>query len=255
MKDARGFFREIARHPGRYYLIHYSSQSLYDEDVDGLSPRITSIVVMHFSTEQTVSFATHAIAESLHIPRCNLMQNYDQIEKELLNRFYEFVRDRREKYWVHWNMRNLTFGFEHLEYRYRTLCGGDPPHIPIEVRLNLSDILKDRYGHDYAEHPRLKNLMMLNGPIDKRFLEGSEEAKAFKSQEYIRMHSSTISKVEFFRYIIDRAARGKLRVLGKGLSYLVDRTLESPLSRAAAFTGTIIGVVASACQIFLWLHS
>lgn len=254
MTELRDFFREITRHPERFYLVHYSSQSLYDEGVDGLSPRITSIVIMHYSTEQTISFATHAVAESLHIAKDDVLENYDKIEKALLSRFYEFVRDRREKYWVHWNMRNLTYGFEHLEHRYRTLCGSEPPHIPIEVRLNLSDILKGRYGPDYAEHPRLKNLMLLNGPLDNRFLDGADEANSFKLKEYIRMNSSTISKVEFFRSVIDRAKRGKLRVKGKGFAHLVDKFLESQASRIAAFAGTGIGVMIGTYQIFLWLH-
>src|SRR5271154_2421727 len=39
------FFTNVTKHPERFYIIHYSSQSLYDEGVDGLSPRITSIRV------------------------------------------------------------------------------------------------------------------------------------------------------------------------------------------------------------------
>src|ERR1700730_12985432 len=145
MVEPRDFFKEVKKHPDRFYIIHYSSQSLYDEGLDGLSPRITSIVVMHFPTRQTVSFALHAVAESISIPKEDVAKSYDRIERALLERFYDFIRDRREKYWVHWNMRNLTYGFEHLEHRYRLLTGQEPPHIPVEVRLNLNDILKERY--------------------------------------------------------------------------------------------------------------
>jgi hypothetical protein len=62
-------FENVRKHPDRFYIIHYSSQHLYDEGVDGFSPRITSIVVMHYETRQTVSFALHAEAESLGIPK------------------------------------------------------------------------------------------------------------------------------------------------------------------------------------------
>src|SRR5271154_3270768 len=84
-------------------------------------------VLMHYSTRQTVSFALHAVAESLGISKNEVESHYDEIEKVLLERFFAFLRDRREKYWVHWNMRNLTFGFEHLEHRYRSLCKAEPP--------------------------------------------------------------------------------------------------------------------------------
>jgi hypothetical protein len=105
---------------------------------------------MQYATRQTVSFSLHAIAEELGIARDKVEQRYDEIEHALLDRFYAFVGDGREKYWVHWNMRNLTFGFEHLEHRHRVLAKQEPPHIPVEVRLNLSDVLKERYGSDFA---------------------------------------------------------------------------------------------------------
>jgi hypothetical protein len=166
---------------------------------------------MHLSTRQTVTFATHAIAEELGIPGDQVETHYDEIERTILERFYTFVRERREKYWVHWNMRNVVFGFEHLEHRYRVLTGNDPPHIPVEVRLNLNDILKRRYGDAFAPDPRMLNLMLLNGPRDLRFFTGSEEADAFRKKDFIRMHSSTISKVEFFRHIIVLEPDPKLR--------------------------------------------
>ena len=119
----------------------------------------------------------------LAFPKTNVESNYDAIEKSLLQRFYTFLRERREKYWIHWNMRNLTYGFEHLEHRYRLLCKTEPPSVPIEVRLNLNDILIERYGSDYASPPRMKNLMLLNGGLDIRFLEGAQEAEAFLKKE------------------------------------------------------------------------
>ena len=112
-------------------------------------------------------------------------------------------------------MRNLTYGFEHLAHRYHTLSDAEPPHIPVEVRLNLNDELKDRYGYDFVSAPRMKNLMLLQGPLDNRFLDGAQEAQCFKDKELIRMNNSTISKVEFFHYVIELALRGKLRTAGQ----------------------------------------
>ena len=91
------FWNDIKRHPDRFYLIHYSSQSLYDSEAGALSPRITSIVVRHYDSAQTVSFATHTTAEYLAIGLDQIEARYDEIERELLKHFYHFVRDRREK--------------------------------------------------------------------------------------------------------------------------------------------------------------
>ncbi len=245
MSNTNSFFNGVKSHPERYFVIHYSSQSLYDEGVDrgGLSPRITSIVVMHFSTRQTVTFAMHAVAEELGISKDQIETRYDEIEAAILERFYTFARDRREKYWVHWNMRNIVFGFEHLEHRYRALTKKEPPSIPVEVRINLNDVLRERYGDQFAADPRMLNLMLLNGARDPRFLLGNEEAEAFKSKDFIRMHSSTISKVEFFRYVTVQAIAGKLRTAGSGFLVRVDKLLEGRLARLASFFTSVVGVV------------
>jgi hypothetical protein len=243
MVEVSNFFKEIKKHPDRFYLIHYSSQGLFDEGLDGMSPKITSIVVMHYATGQTVSFAVHTEAETLGIPRDQVAVRYNEIELQLLTRFYNFARDRRERNWVHWNMRNIVYGFEHLEHRYRLLTGLEPPSIPVEVRLNLNDALKVRYGPDYAGDPRMRTLMLLNGPLSPQFLSGAEEAEAFRNGEYVRLNSSTISKVQFFQWLIKRALIGKLRTAGKSFANLVDRVLESRAARMWALAGTSLGVL------------
>lgn len=150
-------------------------------------------------------------------------------------------------------MRNLTFGFEHIEHRYRVLCQNEPPSIPIEVRLNLNDILKERYGSDYAPDPKMASLMKLNGEMVPSFLTGAEESEAFKQQAFIRMNTSTISKVSFFRSVIAEALRGKLRTAGRGWLARIDRLLESRWSRVAAMIGTIIGLSGALVATIRWL--
>ena len=86
IKDQADFFREVKSHPDRFYIIHYSCQSLYDDN-EALSPRVTSIAITHYATEQTVSFSTHAIAEELGIGREDVPARFDDIEVELLKRF------------------------------------------------------------------------------------------------------------------------------------------------------------------------
>lgn len=242
MTEASEFFREVRKHPERFYIIHYSSEGLYDDAIaaQGLSPRITSIAVMHLLTRQTVTFATHAIAEELKIPKQQIEAQFDLVERTILERFYKYVQERRTSNWVHWNMRNIVFGFEHVEHRYRTLTGGDPVSIPVEVRVNLNDVLKDRYGHDYAPDPKLHSLMRLNGTPDPKVLTGAEEAAAFKTKDYIRMHSSTIGKVEFFRYVIQLANDGRLKTVGKGMLVQLDKLMESRLARVVTFVTTVL---------------
>ncbi len=253
MPDASAFFKDVSKHPDRFYIIHYSSQSLFDAGAGAHSPRITSIVVRHYVSGQTVSFSMHTVAEYLGILAGDVEARYDEIERELLVQFYKFARDRREKYWVHWNMRNVVFGFEHLEHRYRTLTKADSPSIPVEVRVNLNDVIKQRYGSDYARDPKMLSLMELNGGKVQGFLSGGEEAEAFKTRDFIRMHTSTISKVSFFSFVITSALNGKLNTAAIGLLNGLDRLLEGRKARVIAAFSAFIGLIIGLIQLLLWL--
>jgi len=237
--NSRDFFKRTIKHPEEFYVIHYSCQNLFDDN-ESLSPRITSIAVTHYATEQTTSFSTHAIAEELGIERENVMAEFNQIESALLQRFYDFVRDRRDKIWVHWNMRNLTYGFEHLEHRFRVLGNGDATAIPVERRLNLNDMLAQKYGKQYANHPKLLSLMELNGGRHRHLLTGAEEVEAFNESNFIRMHNSTLAKVGFFSAVIQKASKGKLKTSSKGFGVMLDKTFES---RAAKFIGLLSALI------------
>ncbi len=252
ISSSSDFLREIRVNPVNFYVIHYSCQSLYDDN-EGLSPRITSIAITHFLTEQTVSFSTHAIAEELQIPREAVRERFDEVERQLLDDLYRFVQDRRDKYWVHWNMRNLTYGFEHLEHRYRVLGQRDAPVIPVERRINLNDILADRYGADYAAHPRLTSLMELNGGRHRDFLTGKEEVDAFQNGEFIRMHNSTLCKVGFLHRVLKRMLAGRLVTASRGYGYRLDKLFETRVAKVVGLLSAIVTIALAALQAFLWV--
>lgn len=238
--------------PENFFLIHYSCQNFNDEN-EALSPRITSIAINHYTTGQSISYSTHSIAEELRIPRDEVLTRLNEIELELLQEFYKFIRDRRDKYWVHWNMRNLTFGFEHLEHRYRALGGNDACVIPVERRLNLNDLIADRYGEDYAKHPKMQSLMDLNGGKHRDFLNGEEEVSAFERKDFLRMHKSTLSKIGFFSSAMRKLVNGKLKTASKGFGVALDKIFESRIAKTVGLLGTIITIFVGLWQIILWL--
>ena len=223
---SKQFIKQVKDSPENFYIIHYSCQNLNDNN-EALSPRITSIAVSHFATEQSVSFSSHAIAEELGIARDQVIDRFDDVERELLKQYFEFVQSRRGSFWVHWNMRDATYGFEHLEHRFRVLGEAVTSVVPVEQRINLNDMLSNRYGSDYAPHPKLPSLMDLNGGKHRYFLTGEEEVAAFQNEEFMKMHMSTLSKVGFFHLTIRRLVKGKLKTKSKGVGYGLDRLLES----------------------------
>lgn len=252
ISSSKDFFLQIKKNPENFYIIHYSCQSLNDDN-EGLSPRITSIGITHFATEQTVSFSTHAIAEEMAIVREHVQMEFDKVEEKLLRDFYSFVRDRRDKFWVHWNMRNLTYGFEHLEHRYRVLGGADASVIPVERRINLNDMLTIRYGADYAAHPKMRNLMELNGGVHRNFLTGSEELQAFKNNEFIRMHNSTLCKLGFFHSAIRKVLAGRLKTASRGFGVLLDRIFESRIAKFIGLASSCIALVVIIWSLGVWM--
>ena len=177
---------------------------------------------------------------------------FDEVEKKLLADFYGFVRDRRDKFWIHWNMRNLAYGFEHLEHRYRVLGGTDASVIPVERRLNLNELLCNRFGEDYAPHPKMKALMELNGGIHRHFLSGEEEVAAFENNEFIRMHNSTLAKVGFFHSAIRKLLLGKLNTASRGWGVKLDKLFESRPMKAVGLIGTAITIAVGLWQLALW---
>jgi len=248
IKDSKEFIKELKSNPKRFYIIHYSCQNFYD-DSQRLSPRITSIAIQHHSSGQALSFSMHVVAEELGVSRDDVIDNFDKIERKLLEDFYEFIRNRRDKYWVHWNMRNQTYGFEHIQHRYRILTKEDAPIVPVESRVNLNDMVVSKYGDQYADHPKMINLMMMNEGRHRHFMTGEEEVSAFEKKEFIRMHNSTLCKVGFFSTVISRMITGQLRTSSWGIGIFVDRALESRAAKIAALILTFCSLLQLGYQL------
>ena len=111
---------ELWDHSNSSLVVHYSCESFYDTE-DGKTPRITSIAVRNLASGQTESFSIHKIAEQMQLPFEEIDSKYDDLEKEMLSEYFEFVRSHQHFNWVHWNMRDINYGFAALEHRFRVL--------------------------------------------------------------------------------------------------------------------------------------
>ena len=239
---ARDAVAKIRRHRDRCIVIHYASQSLYD-DREGLSPRIGNIVVKDFQNDQTVSFANHLIAEKLHILKEDIAARLDEIEGALLQEFYDFVRNRSDGIWLHWNMVNIQFGFETLAHRYYVLTGKAAPSIDIDNRINIAGILQGLYGPDYVSIPHMPKLMELNGGTRKDFIPGAEEVALFAAGEFARLHASTVSKVRFFCDAVELVLDRKLKTQNANVYIRVERVMDSLMAKVIGVAAAIFTIV------------
>ena len=207
--EAKALLSRLMQRPDKVIVIHYSCESFYDRS-DGSSPRITSVAVRNLESSQAMSFSIQQMAERSRYTPDQLELHYDELETSMLTEFYEFVRSHHDHYWVHWNMRDVNYGFQALSHRYRVLGGN--PHIPREdLLVDLSASLKDIFGSSYIDHPRLKSLTELNNIDHRDFLLGADEAKAFQNREYVKLHQSTLRKVQVIAQLARRASEGTLK--------------------------------------------
>lgn len=212
-KKGKHTIAELNDSPSHVLIIHYSCESFYDIK-DGKTPRITSIAVRYLKSAQTKSFSIHKVAERNRVSIGDITNHYDQLESEMLREFFEFVYEHKDYRWIHWNMRDINYGFEAIENRFRVL-GGAPTTIIDEKKFDIARILIDKYGVAYVGHPRLLKLMEINHITPKDLLTGDEEAKAFENKEFVKLHQSTLRKVDIIHDIINRAAEEKLKTKAK----------------------------------------
>lgn len=199
----------LLEHAATTLVVHYSCESFYDK-TDGKTPRITTIAVRNLASGQTDSFSIHQIAEEQQIQFADIANHYDTLEKQMLDRYFDFVLSRQHYSWVHWNMRDVNYGFAAIEHRYRVL-GGVPIMIAEDRKFDLARALVDIYGVGYIGHPRLESIIKKNKITDKDFLVGAQEAIAFENKEFVRLHQSTLRKVDTLANLFERTASKSLK--------------------------------------------
>lgn len=211
-KDAKKTLKDIGEKRGSYFIIHYSCESFYDIQ-DGRTPGITSIAIANLATNQTHSFSIHKTAEQKKIRFEMIADSYDDLEKGMLKEFFEYLESHRVNNYIHWNMRNINFGFQAIEHRYKVL-GGKPYIVEDDRKVDLAKLLINIYNVRYAshgEHGRLHTICNINSIKAKDMLNGKEEALAFQNREYIRLHQSTLRKVDIMSNLLERTLDGSLK--------------------------------------------
>jgi hypothetical protein len=246
---AREAVGRIRRHRDRCLVIHYACQSLYD-DREGLSPRISNIIVKDFTNDQTVSFAAHLTAEKLHISKTEIEDRFDDVERTLLEEFYAFVQSHSGNLWLHWNMINIQYGFETLAHRYYILTGKNAPGIEIDNRINIAGILSGMYGEKYVPVPHMPKLMELNGGVRRDFVPGVEEVELFKSKEYARLHASTVSKVKFFSDVVELILDRKLKTQQATIYVKIERATDSLVAKVIGLIAAIYAIISIGMAAF-----
>lgn len=202
-RTARDRLARLLAHPASVYVIHYACQSL-DQDERHGTPRVTSIGARNLETGAVESFSVHAEANLAHLSPVQILSRMDQLERAMLDKFFEFLKTQRAMRFVHWNMRDEVFGFPAIELRYAIL-GGTPTSIPESQRIDLARVLMDIYGSAYIEPPQFEGITVFNALPTQGVLAGKAEAEAFERGEYAAVKRSTLAKVRLMFDILQLA--------------------------------------------------
>jgi hypothetical protein len=208
-KKATKTLEKLYDNPSHVLIIHYSCESFYDIK-EGRTPRITSIAIRYLRSAQTKSFSIHKVAEIKSISLTQIESHYDELEKQMLSEYFDFLKEYKDYQWVHWNMRDINYGFEALENRLIVL-GGQPFQLSDDNKIDIARVLIEKFGVQYIGHPRLVKLIEKNSISNKNLLTGDEEAKSFDNKEYVKLHQSTLRKVDVIDSILKTTVEGNLK--------------------------------------------
>ncbi|MES2139196.1 MAG: hypothetical protein V4511_05780 [Bacteroidota bacterium] len=204
---------ELFKDKVKCYIIHYSCESFITNH--GRTPRVTSVCIRNLKTAQTKSFSIHFQAQISGLDFNNLTaMEYDALEKTMLNEFSSFVRTYPSHKWIHWNMRDSNYGFEAINNRIRIL-GGQTFDIADDFKFDFPIIIGQIYTYGYEKNKpngRLLNLSERNNITTQNALTGGDEAIAFDNKEYLKLHLSTLKKVDIIASIIHRVENDELKV-------------------------------------------
>ncbi len=168
----------------------------------------------------------------------------------MLDEFYNYLHCHSYHIWLHWNMRDIKYGFPAIAHRYKVLQG-KPEELHENQLVELSRLLKAIYGDNYIQHPRLQSLVEKNNLSYPEFLDGKAEADAFRNKEYVKLHQSTLRKVHVIANILERAANGSLKtnssqkdIYGDYLIAFFEWIKENPITKGIlALIGAVSGLI------------
>jgi hypothetical protein len=249
-RAARGRLKSLFAHPSTVFVVHYACQSFAQTQQQG-SPRIAAIAVRNLASGQTTSFSIHQELELRRLPSWESAAHLDELEGAMLARYFDFIRANKGMRFVHWNMRDLKFGFAALEHRYAVL-GGQAHPLHDHQLFDLAILMAEIYGSGYAPRPHLRHLAKGNRLAVAGFLDGKDEPVVFNRGEYSAVHQSVLCKVTIIASVASLAESRTLNtasnwwVLNKGRLREAYEMCEDNPMKALVGAGLGLGTIAFA---------
>lgn len=220
-KEANNVFEAYSKKKSDYVFIHYARQNCF-EDAYEKGPRVIAIVAMNAESGQTMVFSLKKIADAYGSNFFEMTEaEKDEVEKEMLQSFFEYAMKNTQKKWLHWNMKNNNFGFSAIEERFKNL-DGNPVHFEENTLFNISVLMKKKYGTNFAQDAswngkvmgKMYDIFSLNGIVDSYILNGEQEIKEYILKNITSIEQSILGKVKAFQVLVEKASDNDLKTRG-----------------------------------------
>lgn len=245
-KIAVANLKKLIEDPSKVLFVHYSESRTYDDDDYGnISPIITSIVIKSLDGQIDKQFAIHLEADKADIPKDQIQDSYRELELRILKLYNDFVRRHLDYFWIHWDMKNIHFGFEAIKHRYEKIFESldDYCEIPNNNKKNLKTIIEGMYGDDFVSGPDTLSQLMLcnsNNIENSTYLSKDIESSQFEYKNFIAVIKSVDLKVEFIKKATKKLSSKKLIVSNKNnYAVFIDKVNHPYFT----FSGWLIGLI------------
>ena len=250
-KAAVNNLKKITEDSSKVLFIHYSASRTFDDDDYGnISPIITSIVIKSLDGQIDKQFAIHLEADKAHIPKDQIQDSYRELELRILKLYNNFAKRHLDCYWIHWDMKNIHFGFEAIKHRYEKIFEdlSDYCDIPSNKKKNLRSIIEGMYGEGFVNGADM--ICNSNNVEDSTFLSIDDESSQFESKNFFAVIKSVDLKVDFIKKATNKLIQKKLIVSNKNNYAVFIDVVNHPIFTFIGWLATVVGLIVGLITIF-----
>lgn len=132
---------------------------------------------------------------------------FEHNEADMLEKFAELVAANKRNVWVGWRCSRLDYGLGQIAARYSHLACGTldmPEHI-----RDLKELLKIKYGEEFAPVPRIENAAKQNGLTMTGLLTADETKAAHEASNWPALRANIDTRCAIFRSLFRLYASGQ----------------------------------------------
>lgn len=216
-------------------------------ELDKLKSVKNNICLLHYACSDfsinPIEISTITILEYT-LKKAHTFSIIDSNEKEMLVKFFEYINKHPEWVFVGWNLKNITYGVQVIERRYKQLLNEEPP-FKINSVFDLDSIIQDKYDTSVSHgiYGKMHKLFEMNSINLTYFLDGKTEAELYVKGEIRKVEMSNVSKVQGMKKIMDLLFENNLKVEFNKINKIYHFIKTNPLIGILIFVITIIGFI------------